>query len=317
MKKFLASVGVLSVPFGAVVGSNFVCAQNVNLLKKKTQGALAVNNEGKSSKIKEIEAKQQKVSLVSKKGINGIINGVNKKQREEEISAVSSKKGNDGKIESKQQNILIANAENSADKLDGQLTTEAGVENGINEKQQENSFFGIEKIKTDSFVINKAILKDVDFMAEKMPIIQDEPWLKSAGLVDKDKNKEEWKEFFTKRIESEKVEEFFIKDKTGAVVGHFEIHKNSNVYRFYFVSINEHKELLKKAAQEVLNFVSKHAKKGTVIELVTSTGEYESEYEKFCKEVIKGSENGYNFRFEKSSFDIRAGRGVRFFALRV
>ena len=33
--------------------------------------------------------------------------------------------------------------------------------------------------------------------------------------------------------------------------------------------------------------------------------------------VIKGSENGYNFRFESSSFDIRAGRGVRFFALRV
>ena len=293
MKKFFAGVGILSVPFSAVVGSNAVCAQqNVSFLKKKTQGALAVNNEGKNGRIKGIEAKQQKVSLVSKKG-------------------------NGGKIESKQQDILIANAGNSANKLGDQLTAGASVENEINEKQQDNSFFGIEKIKTGSFAIKKATLEDVDFMAEKMPIIQNEPWLKSADLLDKEKSKEEWKEVFAKRIEGKKTEEFFIKDKTGAVVGHFEIHKNSNAYRFYFVSINEHKELLKKAAKEVLSYVSKHAAKGTVIELVTSTGEYESEYEKFCREVIKGSENGYNFRFESSSFDIRAGRGVRFFALRV
>ena len=156
-------------------------------------------------------------------------------------------------------------------------------------------------------------------MAENMPAIQGETWLKTADLIKEKKTKEQWKEIFSKRIKNKNVEEILVKDKAGKIVGSVEVHKISHTYRCYFVSMNKHGGLLKKAVHNLLINFSKNAPKGSVVEISFDNivDGIESEYEKLCEDVVSVVENGYSSKFRLSRFDAKAKKGIKTLAIKL
>ena len=251
MKKFLAGIGILALPFSAVVGANTVFA--------------------------------------------------------------------DGGVEKEQQNLSVASNENKGDLVNAQ-STKKGAENEETVKEKSIAeLFGAGSIKDEAFSTKIATLEDVEFMAENMPAIQGETWLKTADLIKEKKTKEQWKEIFSKRIKNKNVEEILVKDKAGKIVGSVEVHKISHIYRCYFVSMNEHKGLLKKVAQGLLINFSKNAPKGSVVEILFNNivDGIESEYEKLCEDVVSVVENRYSAKFRRSLFDTKAKKGLKVLAIQL
>ena len=251
MKKFLAGIGILALPFSAVVGANTVFA--------------------------------------------------------------------DGGVEKEQQNLSVASNENKGDLVNAQSTKKgAGNKETVKEKSIAE-LFDAESIKDEAFSTKIATLEDVEFMAENMPAIQGETWLKTADLIKEKKTKEQWKEIFSKRIKNKNVEEILVKDKAGKIVGSVEVHKISHTYRCYFVSMNKHGGLLKKAVHNLLINFSKNAPKGSVVEISFDNivDGIESEYEKLCEDVVSVVENGYSSKFRLSRFDAKAKKGIKTLAIKL
>ena len=251
MKKFLAGIGILALPFSAVVGANTVFA--------------------------------------------------------------------DGGVEKEQQNLSVASNENKGDLVNTQSTKKgAGNKETVKEKSIAE-LFDAESIKDEAFSTKIATLEDVEFMAENMPAIQGETWLKTADLIKEKKTKEQWKEIFSKRIKNKNVEEILVKDKAGKIVGSVEVHKISHIYRCYFVSMNEHKGLLKKVAQGLLINFSKNAPKGSVVEILFDDVEdgIISEYERFCEDTLSAVKDRYSFVFRRSRFNVKSKKGLKVLAIQL
>ena len=226
----------------------------------------------------------------------------------------------DGGVEKEQQNLLVASNENKSDIADAQSTEKGAEVKGLVKRKSVAELFGAENIKDEAFSTKIATLEDVEFMAENMPAIQGEAWLKTADLIKEKKTKEQWREIFAHRVTSKKVEEILIKDKTGKIVGNIEVHEGFNrVYRCYFVSMKEHKKLLKKAAQSLLINFSKNAPKGSVVEISFDNVEdgRKSEYEKLCEDVVSAVENRYSSKFRLSRFDAKAKKGIKTLAIKL
>ena len=219
----------------------------------------------------------------------------------------------DGEVEKEQQNLSVTSDENKSNIVNAQSTKKSAE---IKETVKEKSIaelFGAESIDDKAFSTKIATLEDVEFMAEYMPIIQSEGWLKTAGLVEEKKTKEQWKEIFSKRIKNKNVEEILIRDKNGEIVGAVEVHKFNHIYRCFFASVNKHKGLLKKVAQGLLINFSKNAPKGSVVEILFNNivDGIESEYEKLCEDVVSVVENRYSAKFRRSLFDTKAKKGIK------
>ena len=82
---------------------------------------------------------------------------------------------------------------------------------------------------------------------------------------------------------------------------------------------NEHKGLLKKAAQGLLINFSKNAPKGSVVEISFDNivDGSESEYEKLCEDVVSLVENRYSSKFRLSHFDTKAKKGIKTLAIKL
>lgn len=121
----------------------------------------------------------------------------------------------------------ISNVAFAEGKVDAKVQGQEVVSHmGENSSSKGSIFSEIVNIKDDEFSLKKAGLEDIEFMAESMPRLQNEQWLKYADLIREQKTKQQWKELFTERLQNKGLtEEYFIKDKTGEVVGGVEIHK--------------------------------------------------------------------------------------------
>ena len=226
----------------------------------------------------------------------------------------------DGGVEKEQQNLLVASNENKGDLVNTQ-STKKGAENKETVKEKSIAeLFDAENIKDEAFSTKIATLEDVEFMAENMPAIQGEAWLKTADLIKEKKTKEQWNELFAERITSKNVEEILIKDKAGKIVGNIEVHEGFNrVYRCYFVSMKEHKKLLKKAAQSLLINFSENAPKGSVVEIFFDDVEdgIVSEYERFCEDTLNTVKDRFSVVFRRSRFDVKLKKGIKTLAIKL
>ena len=251
MKKILASMGVLALPFSAVVGANTVFA--------------------------------------------------------------------DGGVEKEQQNLSVTSNENKGDLVNAQSTKKSAENKETVKEKSIAELFGAESIDDEAFSTKIATLEDVEFMAENMPIMQGEVWLKTADLMQEKKTKEQWKEIFSNRIKNKNAEEVLIKDKAGKIVGNIEIHKFNRIYRCYFVSMKEHKGLLKKAAQSLLINFSKNAPKGSVVEISFDNVEYGivCEYKRFCEDILSAVKDRFRFVFRRSRFNVKSKKGLKVLAIQL
>ena len=224
----------------------------------------------------------------------------------------------DGGVEKEQQNLSVSSNENKGDLVNTQ-STKKGAENKETVKEKSIAeLFDAESIKDEAFSTKIATLEDVEFMAESMPAIQREAWLKTADLIKEKKTKEQWNELFAERITSKNVEEILIKDKAGKIIGDIEIYKFNRVYGCYFVSMNKHKGLLKKAAQSLLINFSKNAPKSSVVILFDNIEDgIISEYERFCEDTLSAVKDRYSFVFRRSRFDTKAKKGIKTLAIKL
>lgn len=221
----------------------------------------------------------------------------------------------------------VAFAEDKADtKQQKQYVVLQANESNVSKINKGDVFSGIVDIKNEEFSLRKASLQDVGFMAENMPKLQNERWLKYADLIRGQKTKQQWKELFTERLQNNGVtEEFFIKDKTGTVVGGVEVHKlkfdniSYDYYLCHFVGLGDSKKVIEKAARKILEHVRNDIgeKEKVAIEFLAhlDSGNTENEYEKFCEDLWVNVGKSYRWRIKKEERSGAENRGVKFFIL--